>query len=344
MKALTLLLLCLALLSGAAAARDLPTATAELVSITREQRFDGVLEAVRESTVSAETSGRIEELPFDVDDYVPKGEVIVRFRNAEQKARLESARAGLEEARAQLRQAESEYRRMSQLVEQGTVSESAFERAESAFESARARVEAARAQLAQAEEQFERTVVRAPYAGVVTERLVEVGEMAQPGTPLMTGLSLEHLRAVVDVPQQFIHALREQREARVEMPDGSVVAATALDIFPYADASTHTFRVRADLPEGQHGAYPGMLVKVAFATGEEEMLAVPAAAVVRRSELTAVYVRRADGSLAFRQIRAGRAHDDRVQVLAGLDAGETVVLDPVAAGIAYKAVAGETDQ
>lgn len=323
------------------AAAELPVAPVSKETVKREQQFDGVLEAVRQSTVSAETSGRIEELPFDVDDYVPKGEVIVRFSNAEQQARLESARAGVDEARAQVRQTESEYRRMKQLLEQNTVSESAFERAESAYESSQARLESAQGQLALAEEQFERTVVRAPYAGVVTARHVEVGEAAQPGTPLMTGLSLEHLRAVVDVPQRHINPLREQREARVHMPDGASLEARNLDIFPYADEGTHTFRVRAELPEGQHGAYPGMLVKVSFTTGTEDVLLVPAEAVVRRSELTAVYVQGEDGSLSLRQIRAGRAYGNRVQVLAGIEAGELVVLDPTAAGIAYKRPAEE---
>lgn len=338
MRFLFLLLLGLGSLATAA---ELPVAEAARETVKRQQQFDGVVEAVRQSTVSAETSGRIEELPFDVDDYVPKGEVIVRFRNAEQQARLESARAGLEEARAQFRQAESEYRRMEQLVEQGTVSESAFERAESAYESAKARVEAARAQLAQAEEGFERTVVRAPYAGVVTARHVEVGEMAQPGTRLMTGLSLEHLRAVVDVPQQYVNTLREHREAWILLPDHEILNAASVDIFPYADETTHTFRVRAELPEGQHGVYPGMLVKVSFTTGMEEVLLIPADALVRRSELTAVYVKGDDGSLSFRQIRAGRAYGDRIRVLAGVEAGERVVLDPVAAGIAYKRLAAE---
>lgn len=336
----SLILLSLALPAFAA---DLPVAPVSKHTVKHEQQFDGVLEAVRQSTVSAETSGRIEALPFDVDDYVPKGEVIVRFRNAEQQARLESARAAVEEARAQVRQTESEYRRMKKLLQQNTVSESAFERAESAYESSQARLESAQGQLALAEEQFERTVIRAPYSGVVTARHVELGEAAQPGTPLMTGLSLEHLRAVVDVPQRHINPLREHKEARVHMPDGRALEAQELDIFPYADEGTHTFRVRAELPEGQHGAYPGMLVKVSFTTGTEEVLLVPAEAVVRRSELTAVYVQGEDGSLELRQIRAGRDYGDRTQVLAGIEAGEIVVLDPTAAGIAYKRPAEEDD-
>jgi len=327
-----------------AAAADLPTATAAMDSVRHEQQFDGVLEAVRQSTVSAETSGRIVELPYDVDDYVPKGEVIVRFRDTEQQARLKQAKAGLEDAKAQLAQASSEYERMKNLLEKHTVSQSAFDRAESAWKSAQARVESAQAELNSANEQLEHTVVRAPYAGVVTARHVEVGEMAQPGTPLMTGLSLEHMRAVVDVPQQFIQALRENGEASVLTPDGESLEATAVRIFPYANESTHTFRVRATLPEGQHGAYPGMLVKVAFTTGTDQVLLVPERAVVRRSELTAVYVLDDDGRVAFRLIRTGHGYPNGTEVLAGLEAGEKVVLDPVAAGIAYKQQTGESGQ
>lgn len=326
-----------ALAVTAAGADDLPTMTAGPVTVAEEQVIDGVIEAVNRSTVSAQTTGRIIELPFDVDDYVEKGEVIVRFRDKEQQARLERARAALEEARARLAQARAEFGRIETVYEQGVVSKSRMDQARAEFESAQARVEASRAALEEAREQFGHTVVEAPYSGIVMERHVEIGETATVGQPLMTGLSLEHLRAVADVPQRHIGALREHQLARVQLPDGDSVDAAGLRIFPYAEAGTHTFRVRVDLPVGQHGVYPGMLVKVAFVSGRKEQLLVPADAVVRRSEVTAVYVLDADGRLHFRQIRAGTPRaDGRVPVLAGLTAGEEVVTDPAAATVALK--------
>jgi len=92
-----------------------------------------------------------------------------------------------------------------------------------------------------------------------------------------------------------------------------------------------------DLPEGGHeDVYPGMFAKVAFATGEAQVLLVPAAAVVHRSEVTAVYVIDAQGNVRFRQIRTGAVHGDKVEVLAGLSTGERVALDPIRAGVYLK--------
>lgn len=319
-----------------ATSAELATTTVQPATIAVEHVLDGTLEAIKESTVSAQTSGRIEALPFDVDDFVEKGEVIVRIRDKEQATRVERARAGLEEARARHEEARSEYKRVRDVFEQDLVSRSALDRAKANFESAEARLESARAALEEAREQLERTVVRAPYSGIVTARHVELGETANPGQPLMTGLSLEHLRAVVNVPQRVISEVRENRRARMLLPGGESIEATEVRVFPQADAATHTFTTRVKLPEGQHGVWPGMLVKVAFAAGEEERLLVPHDAVARRSEVSGVYVVEKDG-LSFRQVRVGRKRaDGRIPVLAGLAAGEEIALDPVDAAIALK--------
>lgn len=323
--------------AATAAATELPTISARAVNIETELVLDGVVEAVNRSTVSAQVSARVIDLPFDIDDFVTQGEVIVRFRDTEQKARVEGARANLEQARAELERARSDYERYLGLREKKLVSSSQMDQVRAAFESARAREEAVRASLDEALEALENTVVKAPYSGIVTERHVEIGETATVGQPLMTGLSLEHLRVVAEVPQQHIGALRRHQSARIILPDGGTLAAEALRIFPYASEDTHTFRVRASLPEGRYGIYPGMLVKVAFVSGRGERLLIPAAAIVRRSEVTAVYVLDENDRVHFRQVRVGTPHDDgQVPVLAGLEAGESVVTDPVAAAMARR--------
>jgi hypothetical protein len=146
----------------------------------------------------------------------------------------------------------------------------------------------------------------------------------------MSGLSLQYLRVAVELPQSVVERVRVQRKAAVYV-DGRRVEATRLTLSPQAAPESNTFLARLDLPENAADLYPGMFVKVAFVVGEAERLLIPAGAVVERSEMTAVYVEDAEGDVALRQLRLGHRFDDQVEVLAGLDAGETIVTDPLAA-------------
>ncbi|MBX3703800.1 MAG: efflux RND transporter periplasmic adaptor subunit [Steroidobacteraceae bacterium] len=335
---------------GAACSGDAPTAgtgrtaadgsewqQVALSRVPRETAFDGAVEAINQSTVSAQTTGRVVELPFDVGDYVEKDAVIVRFTTTEQRARSGAAEASLAEANARLAEAQLAHDRMRDVYEKRLVARAQFDKAASDLEAARARAAAAQASLAEAREGLGYTVIRAPYAGIVVARHVQLGETVAPGRPLMTGLSLEHLRAVVEIPQQHIGPLRRHRKARVILPDGRSVEAAELRIPPAADPSTHTFRVLVTLPPGEHGVFPGTLVKVAFVSGEEERVLIPPGSLVRRGEVTGAYVMDDAGRISLRYLRVGTpAADGRVPVLAGLAAGERVAADPIAAGIAYK--------
>lgn len=317
-------------------AATLETATVVTAPVPRETLFDGTVEAVNESTVAAQTGGRVLELPFDVGDYVPKDAVIARFTATEQQARVEAAKSGLAEAEARLTEARLNFERTRDVYQRKLIAKADLDAAEANLGSARARVEAARAALEEARQQLTYTVIRAPYAGTVVERHVQIGETVSPGTVLMTGLSLEHLRAVVEVPQHHVEPLRRHQQARL-IADGESIAAAELRIPPKADPSTHTFRAMVYLPEGDHGVFPGTLVKVAFVSGIEERLLVPPRAVVRRGELTTVYVVSSEGRVSLRYVRTGTPGvDGAVPVLSGLHPGERVALDPIAAGIAYK--------
>lgn len=329
-------LLALAAPAAAAATPELETATAKYQPIPREYRLDGVVEAIRRTTVSAQTQGQVEEIYYDVDDYVEQGAIIVQLRDTEHQARVAQAAAELKSATAQLERARDEYERIKGLFEKQNVSESEMDRATAELKAAQAALEAATAQLEQAREQLEYTQIRAPYSGIVTHRHVEIGEIARPGEPVMSGISLEELRVIVDVPQSLIPAVRAGNEVRIYLPDGETLRASEVTIFPFADLGSNTFTVRLRLPAGVTTLFPGMFVKTGFVIGEKEELTVPQRAVVRRSEVTGVYVIGEDGRVRLRQIRTGRVIDHETVVLSGLTAGEQVALDPIAAGITLK--------
>jgi RND family efflux transporter MFP subunit len=314
------------------------TATVERQKLMQERIVDGRVEAVQQSTISAQTSGRVLEVFYDVDDFVEQGEVVLRLSDTEQQARVRAAEGSLREARARAAEARSEFDRIESIFAERLVSEAEFDRARAARDSAQARLGSAEAALAEAREQLGYATVVAPYPGIVTERHVEVGEAVNPGSPLVTGISLEQLRVEISVPQQLIGSLRRHREASVILETGERIFAESLTIFPYADPTSNTFRVRVNLPELPEDAalFPGMFVKTAIKLGEAQRLVVPSEAVVFRSEVVAVYVIDPDGRIGFRQIRVGRELPEGFEVLAGLRQGERVALDPVHAGIFLK--------
>ena len=308
-----------------AAPSELTTAEVQYVQAPQERILDALVEAVKQATVSAQTSGRVIEINYDVDDYVEKGAILLRFRDKEQRARYDAAQANFEEA-------QSDFQRTTELFEKKLVAKAMLDKAE-------ARLKATRAQRDQAKENLEHTRVRAPYSGIVVKRHIEVGETAALGQRLFTGLSLESLRATVNVPQDIINTIRNKQQARViiDRTSGKSVMAESLTISPYADPVTHSFTVRVNLPAGDHQIYPGMFVKVGFVLGEIQQLVVPASAVTRRSEVSAVYVMDTQQRLHYRQVRVGRRHgENELVILAGLNAGERVVLDPIKAAVRYK--------
>ncbi|MGD8407225.1 MAG: efflux RND transporter periplasmic adaptor subunit [Thiohalophilus sp.] len=309
----------------AATSAQLETYSATFQSRPLERVLDGEVEAVNEATVSAQTSGRVVEINYDVDDYVEKDAILLRFRDKDQRARFNAAKAQYEEAQA-------EYQRVKDIYAKKLVAKSALDKAE-------ARLKSTRAAFEQASEELENTQVRAPYSGIVVSRQVEVGELASVGQPLFTGISLEELRASVDIPQGMVKVVRNRHQARVLLESNGKrsVAGESLRISPYANPKSHTFNVRVKLPKGDYGIYPGMFVKVAFVVDETRRLVVPAEAIVHRSEMTGAYVVDDKGRLQLRQLRIGEKFEDgMVEILAGLQEGERVALDPLRATAVYK--------
>ena len=221
-------------LSPLSADDALRSATAEIRSVAQQQILEGVIEAVNRSTVSAQISSRVTAIHFDVNDYVEQGAVIVQFDDTEFRARLRQAEATRKSALVSVDASRAQFTRIEALHARGTASQADFDRASAELGTARAALDAADASIAEIEQQLAYTMVRAPYSGIVTHRHIELGEAASPGTPLMSGFSLQHLRAVAHVPQRLVPSIGSQPKARVLVgeEDGRVIDATGVTIFP----------------------------------------------------------------------------------------------------------------
>lgn len=308
------------------------TAKVEVREVAQTYATDAVVEAVRQSTVSAQISGRIVNMYFDVGDRVEKGQTIIRIDEREVGSALAGSQAQVAQAQARLTDSRANFDRTKQLLAQKFVSQAALDRAQADYKAAQAALEAALAGAGQAATTKSFAQIVAPYSGVVLARHVEVGEMATPGKPLMTGFDPSELRVVATVPQYKLAEVRGG-SGRIEIPAlNRWIDATAMTIQPAADPRTLSTKVRLDLPANLKDVYPGQFVRAHFVLGKQARLIVPEAAVLRRSEVTAVYVLASD-LWQLRQVRLGDRHAEGYAVLAGLTAGETVALDPVAAGL-----------
>lgn len=298
--------------------------------------YDGVVEAIRQTVVAAQVPGTVVSLDVKAGDPVKAGQVLGRLdaRAAEQQAG--AAAAQVQAARATQEAATREFERQQQLYSQNYISRAALDRAEAAHKSAQAEAAAQLASAGAARTQSGFYVVKAPYDGIVSEVSVVLGDMAMPGRPLLTLYDPTALRISASVPQTAAPRSGRPGDAapQVELPGQAParIAPARWQVMPAVDPATHTVELRLELPAGTAAA-PGMFARVWLAGSGEAAarLSVPAQAVVRRAELTGVYVLGADGRPLLRQVRLGRASGDQVEVLTGLRAGERVALDPQAA-------------
>jgi len=318
-----------------AVAGPLAVALVEYRNVPQTYSVEGLVEATRQSTVSAQIAGRIKEVNFDAGDRVSKGQVLMRIDEREAVQAQAVSQAQVLQAQANVQNAKTTLERSRQLLAQKFISQAALDKAQVDYQVALAQAAASEAGAGQAGLVHGYTSVVAPFGGVVAARLVELGEMVMPGKPLMTGFDPADMRVVVSVPQYKIKDIGVKPEVSVEVPSlNRWIKAASTKLQPVADARTHSSQVRVYLPPNEEGIYPGMFVRAHFVIGKVNKLVIPQSAILRRSEVVAAYVVDEKGGVNLRQIRVGEAAADGfVEVLSGLKAGEKVARDPIKAGM-----------
>jgi RND family efflux transporter MFP subunit len=317
---------CVAVLPAPTFAQDSATRTIELRTVQLTLPAEAVLEATRQATVATQVSGRIVEVKVEAGQRVKAGQLLMTVDAREAN---EAAAA----AAAQRVQAEANYQRTQNLFKQKFVSQAALDKADADLKSARAQASAAGAGASHA-------AVTSPLAGIVATRHAELGELAAPGRALVTVFDPKGLRAIANIPQFKLKEAQQAKSARIEFPESRRwLDGIRVEILPTVDAKSHTATARIYLPDDPAlltGIVPGMAVRVHFVVGTAQKLTVPPAAIVRRGEISAVYVM-VNGAPKLRQVRLGEAvAEGEIEVLSGLAAGETVSLDPVKTGIELK--------
>ena len=328
------------LAAGVGLAQDAPKRLATAVIESRAADagivVDGVVEAVRQATISAQIAGRILELRVEAGAAVSAGQVLARIDEREVAQVVAASDAQVARAEADLGSALVNLQRTQRLAEQKFVSPAAVDKAQADYNASAAQLAAMKAGAGQSGVAKSYATITAPFSGVIAVRHAQRGDTVQPGMPLFTIYEPGRMRVVASVPEAQLRDARAARTGTIELPLlEKTTGPVAMVVQPLTDPRTHTGTVWLDLPAALAGVSPGSFARVRFAGGRSggvKKLLVPAQAVAYRSEVSGVYVVDDKGGVRFRQLRLGeKSGEADIEVLAGLQAGERIALDPVAA-------------
>lgn len=335
-------------LAGCHTPPPLPPAPADLapvsVNVTAlELREDaqvllavGRVKNVRESNVAGRLMGRVIEVRVKSGDRVKQGDVLLRIDSRDARGQVEQARGALAQAKAARTIGKQQLDRFEALKAKDAASQARYDKTVFDFESARGAVSQANGALRTAEAYLKDATIVAPFDGVVVDTLIELGELASPGVPLirLEGEAALEFEALVN--GQDIEDIEVGHKAPIfvdaNRSEAREVEGLVTEIVPTADRVTHNSLVRLHI-EGEHDwLRSGMFGRARFQRrgGDTPTLLVPADHVVRRGQLEAVYVLDPDNRVRLRLVKSGRSLGHELEILAGLEAGDRLVISPPA--------------
>ena len=299
---------------------NLPTAqvrvqTAQMKKQTLTEEVVGTVRPKTRATLEAKLSGRILAMPVVLGQQIKAGTRVAYLDAAEVKARYEQAVASLD-------QADRDWKRVDELFKREAMTQSELDAAD-----ARRRV--AKATLAEANAMMSYVEVAAPFDGVVARKWAEVGDLAAPGKPLIEIEDPTMLQMEADVPEAIATRIQSgaRLSVRVESLNESLIS-TVVEIAPSADPVSRTFQVKLALPPTR-GLMSGQFARLIVPVGESSSLRIPASALVQRGQLEIVFVA-ADGRAQLRLVKTGKRFGNEVEIVSGLEGGESVVIEGAA--------------
>jgi RND family efflux transporter MFP subunit len=303
-------------------------------SVSNFNDIDGVVEAVMQSTLSSQIAGRVLSLNVKAGDRVKAGQVLATIDDRETQTGVLRSQAQLQQSDAELRQLQIALKRTQDLKAQGFVSAAALDLAEAQYKAAQAGRDSAGATTQQAKVAQSYSKITAPYDAWVLETSAQAGDLALPGKPLMTVYAPQPLRVVMQWPASEKNSLPKLQDIQIQMGT-ETVKPVAMQVMPNADGVSQTIGIKLDLPRTGVAlqAAPGMQVRVRTAGISQAKGLVPASAILRRGEITAVYVAQENG-FAMKLVRIGANHGSAgVEIWAGLKEGELIAVDAIQAGM-----------
>jgi len=322
--------------------RDVTVASVRRATVPNYLEAVGTVRASQTSQIASQMMGNVVEVRVHEGDRVSRGQVLAVIDDAQPRAELDRATAAqaaaqqaVSGAESDLHLAEATFKRYQDLYEKKSVSPQEFDEVKARFQGAQARrdigragQDQAQAALVQAQTALAYSRVRAPLDGIVTAKPVDAGTLASPGMPLFTLEDPRRYRLEAAVDEGDIALLRTGQTISVHIDAlNSELTGKVAQIVPAADSATRSFLVKIDLPADQR-LRSGLFGRARISRGEKTSILVPRTAVVDRGQLQAVYVLDPAQIAVLRYVTLGNTVGDQVELLSGLDGGESLVAAP----------------
>jgi RND family efflux transporter MFP subunit len=350
----SLLLLALATLGGCSSERETASAapaTVSNVSVLSVQPANvpdlveavGTLRAAQTSQLAGQMMANIVEIRVHEGDRIQRGQVLAVLDEAQPRAALDRATAadlasqqGIAAADSDLALAEATFKRYQTLYEKKSVSPQEFDEVKARYQAAEARRDMARAGQTQAKAAVQQahtalgyTRILAPFDGLVTEKKADVGALVSPGMTIFTVEDLHNYRLEATVNETDLKYVRMEQQVPVliDAVGDKELKGRVIEIVPAADSASRSFLVKIEMPSDP-ALRSGLFGRAQFSRGQRSSLLIPRTAVVERGQLQGIYVLDQNKVANLRYITLGKPSGGQVEVLAGLQAGETLIAEP----------------
>ncbi|MDX1763192.1 MAG: efflux RND transporter periplasmic adaptor subunit [bacterium] len=287
----------------------------------------GIVQATTGSILTSRIVGNVSAILVGEGDRVEVGETLLKIESPDIEAKVEQAQGALQAARAGLTHAEANFKRIAALHGRGSATPHELDGAVMQLEAAKGLLTQAEGAVGEARSFQGYSRIQAPFAGLVTRKMIDVGEQAAPGRPLLAMEGTGGLQFETHVPESIFSSVKigQTVAVTIDVLKGEALSGTVAAMEAAADPVSHSAKVKIDLEDGA-GTLSGMYGKAEFVTGMRDVILVPAKAVFTRGQLTAVYVVDDGRRVHFRLVRRGKPFDDRLEILSGLKGDEEVAI------------------
>lgn len=284
----------------------------------------GAVISEQQVQVASRLMGYLRDIVVHEGDAVKTGQLLFTIDPTDIKGQVDQARAGVVQAEAALNDAQADFERFSNLYKEESIPKLQYDKVKLQYNIAQSQASAARAGLNTAESQLRYAEVRSPINGIVTQKMANKGDLAAPGRPVLVVENPDKLLIQTAVSEETYAHLRMGGNATVEV-GGKVLPGRIVRLVPVADATSHTHLVKLEVP-GIEGMSSGSFARVRFTVGSRQGISVPQAALLERAGIAGVFVVDADAIARYRMVRTGGEQEGVVEIEAGLNPGERVIV------------------